>query len=44
MNLPHGQKINGKVPKHITASGPVYVRWLYDIEDNEVITVQNRKF
>ena len=35
VNLTQSQKINGKVLKHITASGPVYVRCLYDIEDTD---------
>jgi hypothetical protein len=32
VNLPNNQKISGRVLKHLSATGPVYVRAYLDIE------------
>ena len=41
INLPSGQQLDGKMLKHITGAGPVYLRALKDIAvDTEQVMLQ----
>jgi hypothetical protein len=40
MHLPHGQERTGRVIKHVSGQGPIYLRALEDLSDENVSTIK----